>query len=203
MLRITCRRAACSVTRQHHIKIFTFHQMGLSTGGILPRNQFAGRNFEWAETLPPGCVEKLALYESMESWIYDACNLVQHVFFFGWIIYVFRGLWPCSTCKEQWAETEELRSHGKHSTSLLPFLAHVPRVICVLLFFCFLVSGIQCHCYFFFQPGLLSGCCPIPCVSLRTTELFKNVVCAAWVLQAWTEQFFIFLCIKGDRLEGP
>lgn len=61
---------------------FYFHQMGLPTGGILPRNQFAGRNFEWAETLPPGCVEKLALYESMESWIYDACNLVQHVCFF-------------------------------------------------------------------------------------------------------------------------
>lgn len=73
------------------------------------------------------------------------CNMCV---FFGWIIYVFRGLWPCSTCKEQWAETEELRSHGKHSTSLLPFLAHVPRVICVLLFFCFLVSGIQCHCFF-------------------------------------------------------
>jgi hypothetical protein len=76
------------------------------------------------------------------------CNMCV---FFGWIIYVFRGLWPCSTCKEQWAETEELRSHGKHSTSLLPFLAHVPRVICVLLFFLFFGLRNSMSLLFFFS----------------------------------------------------
>jgi hypothetical protein len=128
-----------------------------------PSNGFVNR---WNFTKKSVCWKELWVGRDIASWLCGETGFVwvhgeldlwcvqlgaTCVFFFGWIIYVFRGLWPCSTCKEQWAETEELRSHGKHSTSLLPFLAHVPRVICVLLFFLFFGLRNSMSLLFFFS----------------------------------------------------
>lgn len=112
-----------------------------------PKNQLAGRNYEWAETLPPTCVEKLALCDSMENWIYDACNLVQLVLFWlGSIRFTFFLVYGYvmiySPCKNKTLRNSEAMESTQ--LSCLCFSPILRNIICF-----FFNPRIQFHCWYF------------------------------------------------------